>query len=111
MPTGWLALSEIDSVLVYLPLHEGGECLLVPVACVGGGILSAIPISFLLWEHLNRPEYPDHERANETNRWLTLGLTTAFTAAGIYYSWQYIRNAGKSDYKTDLFLRRLEETR
>ena len=111
MPRGSLALSEIDSVLVRLPLHEGGACLLVPVVCVGGGILSAIPISILLWEYINRPEYPDYERANEINRWITYGLTSGLTAAGIYYSYRYLREAGRSDYKTQLFLRRLEEAR
>jgi len=110
MPTGSLPLSEIDSVLVYLPLHEGGGCVLVPVACVGGGIASFIPI-FLILDYINYPEYPNTEATERLNFFAAMGLAGALTVAGGYYSWQYIRNAGKSDYKTDLFLRRLEETR
>ncbi len=108
MPKVSLPLSKTDSVLVWLPLHEGGACLLVPVACVGGGMASAIPVSIILWEYLNRPDYPDYDRANDLNRLLTFTITLSLTAVGVYYSWQYLRHSGESEYKTELFLKRIE---
>ncbi len=66
MPTSALSLSVIDSILVPLPLHKGGACLLVPVACVGGGILSFVPL-FLILEYINYPEYPNPEATERLN--------------------------------------------
>ncbi|MGC8894658.1 MAG: hypothetical protein ACP5QG_07415 [candidate division WOR-3 bacterium] len=110
MPTRSLALSDIDSVLVWLPLHEGGGCILIPVGCVGGGIMSFIP-AYLVLEHINHPTYPNTEATERFNFFVAIGLAAGLTVAGGYYSWQYIRHAGESDYKTELFLRRLEESK
>ncbi len=104
-----LALPETDSVLVWLPLHEGGACLLVPTACVGGGMASFIPIFLVLDEYINRPEYPNTEATERFNFLVSIGLAGALTVAGGYCSWRYLRHAGESDYKTDLFLKRIGE--
>lgn len=104
-----LALSETGSVLVWLPLHGGGACLLVPIVCVGGGIASFIPIFLVLEGYMNRLEYPNPEATESFNCIVSIGLAGALTVAGGYCSWQYLRHAGETDHKTDLFLKQVGE--
>jgi len=102
MPRGSLPLSEIDSVLVWLPLHEEGAYFLVPVVYIGGGIMSSIPIFLLL-------DYISNFEAGGFNSLAVTGLAGSLTLAGVYYSYKYLKEAGRSDYKTKMFLKRLEE--
>jgi len=54
-------------------------------------------------------DYISNFEAGGFNSLAVTGLAGSLTLAGVYYSYKYLKEAGRSDYKTKLFLKRLEE--
>lgn len=104
LPNTIIPIKQADSILVYLPLHEGHGCLLVPVAFVVGGAMVGWPIYYALWTVLD----PYASDLDEPVAYVSLASSAIGVIAGIYLSGQYMERASQSQAKTELFIKTIE---
>ncbi len=89
LPKTIIPLKHTDSILAYLPLHEGRGCLLVPAAFVVGGAMVGWPIYYILWTVLD----PYASDLDEPVAYISLASSVIGIIGGICLSGQYIHGA------------------